>query len=138
MRLQGLKRSVEWHLTRKPLTAVEHPILDISYGIKILGNNEGVYKSILREFYKENESVLEMLQSSLADNNYEEAFQIIHKIRGSTGNIGAKELYMAASELQHALTNKNEDEIHKLHTIFEASYERLFIELNRYLQEETS
>lgn len=87
------------------------PILDEEQGIKLLGNNPELYLMVLKEFYHENQDVLEYLASSITERRYRDSVQIVHKIKSSSGNIGAKRLIKTASELQTRLEQGNPSEI---------------------------
>lgn len=103
---------------------VDTDLLNTADGIRRLGGNADIYKMILQEFYKENSYVGKMLDDKVNTKNYDEAVQIVHKIKSSAGNIGAKSLSATASELQKALQEKNEAELQnlvcKFHVIFDA------------------
>ncbi|MNE82590.1 Hpt domain protein [compost metagenome] len=74
------------------------------------------------------------LQRCLEEKNYKLAVEIVHKIKGSSGNIGAKQMYEAAGFLQSALTDNREDEISELCSRFYAALEELYSEIEAYLQ----
>ena len=73
-------------------------ILDENDGIRRIGN-KNLYLIVLDEYYQENRDALDLLNSSINERHYQDAIQIVHKIKGSSGNIGAKRLYIVASEL---------------------------------------
>lgn len=109
------------------------PVLDKDYGMLLLGHNEELYKMVLRTYFHENEDVSTQLQNSLDNQNYYEAKQIVHKMIGSSGNIGAKKLYKVTSALQKAISENNEQEIYTLHLQFKNAWTELYEELDIYL-----
>lgn len=97
---------------------IDKGILDEADGLRRLGNNQELYKMILEEFLNESKDVETKLKKAIDDKNYSEAVQIVHKIKGGSGNIGAKNLQTVASELQKALQNNNQSEVEKLQVEF--------------------
>lgn len=101
-------------------------ILDEDKGIKLLGNNPELYLMVIKEFYHENLGVLENLKTSIDAKRYRDGVQIVHKIKSSSGNIGAKRLIKAASELQAGLEQGNPTDIEDLYRHFARAYSELF------------
>ncbi len=110
------------------VTPDEEAALDAAAGLRLLGGRNDLYEMVLKEFYAENETVLQLLQEAIGKADYQEAAQIAHKIKGSSGNIGAKKLHTISAELQKSLREENNREITRLHQQFES-------ELGRVLQE---
>lgn len=106
-------------------------ILDEDKGIKLLGNNPELYLMVLQEYYRENQDVLEELNSSINEQRYRDSIQIVHKIKSSSGNIGAKRLITAASRLQTALEQETQLDIDSLHREFVKAFTELFEEIRR-------
>jgi HPt (histidine-containing phosphotransfer) domain-containing protein len=100
-------------------------VLDENEGIRCLGNNRELYLMVLNEYYQENKEVLTILTNKINEKQYPDAVQIVHKIKSSTGNIGAKRLFAVASELQKSLVNENEPEVFKLLDQFKIEYHQL-------------
>ncbi len=106
-------------------------VLDENKGIKLLGNNRDLYLMVLDEYYRENSDVPSLLTCSINERRYQDAVQTVHKIKSSSGNIGAKRLFTVASELQKALAAADETEIFRLHEEFQAAFTQLFAEIYR-------
>lgn len=98
---------VENETNIEPNTAV----LDRQLGIKNMGGNEELYKQVLIEYRNENQDTLDKLEVALREKRYAEATQIVHKVKSSSGSIGAKSLQDVAALLQKALNEEKEDEI---------------------------
>ena len=92
----------------KEIAAAFDIVLDEQDGIRRLGNNTDLYLMVLDEYYHENRDVLPLLTSSINERRYQDAIQIVHKIKSSSGNIGAKRLSAISSELQQFLVNEDE------------------------------
>lgn len=97
---------------------VSETILEEKTGLLNVGGNETVYQTILQIFYDENQSTLGLLQASIDKNDFGEALQIVHKIKGSTGTIGARILYQTAVSYQKALQDNNLEQVREYHLIF--------------------
>jgi len=72
-------------------------------GLKLLGGNVALYHTVLREYRSENIGLIEELSLQIETGSLSGAAKTVHKIKGSSGNIGAKSLYTVASKLQKAL-----------------------------------
>ena len=94
-------------------------VLDENDGIRHMGGNADLYDMVLKEYYNENKETSLILSRAIEKKNYEEAAQIVHKLKSSSGSIGAKGLYEVASNLQKALSNGDVEALTKLHKEFE-------------------
>lgn len=111
-------------------------MLDRKEGIKNLGGSSEIYRLVLREYFYENQDVNTKLLLAIRDKKYTEASQIVHKLKSSSGSIGAKKLYDLSVSLQKALNEKREEEISSLHAIFSDTLNKLFVEIENILDEE--
>jgi HPt (histidine-containing phosphotransfer) domain-containing protein len=78
-------------------------VLDEAFGIRLLGGNATLYSMVLKEFFKENIFLIQTIGAQIERGDYQEAAKTAHKVKGSSGSIGAKQLRDTASELQRAL-----------------------------------
>ena len=62
---------------------------------------------------------MDKLAAAVRERKYADAAQIVHKIKGSSGSIGAKSLYDIAVAFQKALEEERENEIGPLQDIFQ-------------------
>jgi len=104
-------------------------ILDRQLGINNMGGNLELYQKVLEEYRNENEDTLDRLEFAIREKRYDDAAQIAHKVKSSSGSIGAKSLQDAAMSLQKALNQQNEDEIVLLHSRFSKLLKKLLEEL---------
>lgn len=109
-------------------------ILDQSAGLKNIGGDQEVYRQILNEYFKENQDTLDKLSLTINEKRYADAAQIIHKVKSSSGSIGAKELYEVSTKLQKALDGGKEDEIKSLIMRFSSMVRRLLEEIAELLK----
>lgn len=106
----------------------ETAVLDQTIGLQNMGGIVEAYQQVLREYYNENRDILNKLSLEVNEKRYAEAAQIVHKMKSSTGCIGAKTLYEISNRLQKALENEKEAEA----TLLMGDYSVL---LQRLLQE---
>ncbi|MDD3022875.1 MAG: transporter substrate-binding domain-containing protein [Syntrophomonadaceae bacterium] len=118
-------------ISQEVVSACDEAVLDENDGVRRLGNNMELYLMVLNEYYQENKDILLNLSSSISERRYQDAVQIVHKIKGSSGNIGARGFFDIASELQRSLAAQDESEIIKLHEQFEQVFKQLFDEIEQ-------
>lgn len=104
-------------------------VLDRALGLSHMGGRENLYNKVLAAYYTENRDTVDRLKAAIAGRRYEEAVQIVHKIKSSSGSIGAQPLCDVAAALQRALENENEDEIAKYYDEFSELLLKLLWEL---------
>jgi signal transduction histidine kinase/CheY-like chemotaxis protein len=109
----------------KPATDV----LDRQLGIRNMGGSEELYRQVLNEYHRENQDTLDRLEAAIPEKRYADAIQIVHKVKSSSGSIGAKSLQDAAMSLQKALHEEKDDEIAPLHHRFSIIFRKLLEEL---------
>ncbi len=78
------------------------PLLDEGDGLRRLGNRRNLYETILETFLQEAEEEYPNLQELVDDKQWDEVVKSAHKIKGISGNVGAKRLQAQAAELQQA------------------------------------
>jgi CheY-like chemotaxis protein len=119
-------------------TADAGPVLDIAGGIRMTGGSEEVYRMVLAEYRDENSSVASALAKRMQAKDYAQAVQIVHKIKGTSGSIGARRLYDAAAQLQKALQAQDEKDLPEDHKIFETLLHKVMEEIDTYLNGDTN
>jgi HPt (histidine-containing phosphotransfer) domain-containing protein len=93
-------------------------VLDNAAGLRNVGGNATLYQKILKIFLRENQETSSELQKAIESLDYATAVQIVHKIKGSCGTIGAPSLYQNAIKFQKALQDKDKESIELLHSEF--------------------
>lgn len=109
-------------------------VLDAVDGIKRIGGDAELYRMVLQEYYEEIKSVSDLLIEKIDGKNYSEAAQMVHKIKSSSGNIGAKSLFETASGLQLSLQAGDEAEILHRHEMFQTLLSELINEIEKFLK----
>lgn len=102
--------------------------------LKLLGNNAQLYQMVLNEFFKETETVFSELENEMKINDLVEAAHIVHKVKGSAGNIGALKLYETSKALQKALESNQKEDIYCLYPEFERLLKASRDEIQQILQ----
>jgi len=113
----------------------ESTVLDQTAGLKNIGGDLEVYRQILKTYLEENQETVEKLSLAIDEKRYADAAQIVHKVKGSSGSIGAKELHTVSMELQKALIEEKEDEIQPLKDRFSGLLRKLIEEIDRFQAE---
>ncbi|MGI6571562.1 MAG: ATP-binding protein [Caldicoprobacterales bacterium] len=116
-------------LDNEPAANSDTTVLDRHLGLKNMGDNEELYYQVLNEYYNENLYTLKKLEKAVSERRFEDAAQIVHKIKGSSGSIGAISLRDAAASLQKALEEGKGEEIVLLQGRFSDLLKKLFLEL---------
>ena len=88
--------------------------LDEGAGLKHMGGSAKIYEKVLAEYFSENQDTAEKLQLAVKEKRYGDAAQIVHKIKGSSGSIGAQTLFEISTQLYRALTDQKEERIEAL------------------------
>lgn len=92
--------------------------LDESKGLFNVGGNNELYNTILKLFMEETKDTSQLLNETIDTSDFEQARQIVHKVKGSSGTIGATLLYETCIEFQKSLSDKDIELIKQYHPIF--------------------
>lgn len=118
---------------RELILHLEEPgILDSTAGLKSMGGDPDLYKQVLAEYYNENQDTLDKLSHAIDEKRYADAAQIVHKVKSSSGSIGAKSLYELSIKLQKALDDRKEDEATLLNKDFNRKLKKLLDEISEF------
>jgi CheY-like chemotaxis protein len=109
-------------------------ILDISLGLRNIGGDRAVYLEILQEYARENTDTVNNFEKSVTEQRYQDAAKLCHKVKSSSGCIGAVQLYDTAKALQHALEQENSSEIDRLTGSFTVMFTKLLDEINSEIE----
>ncbi|MBP1754597.1 MAG: sensor histidine kinase [Firmicutes bacterium] len=104
--------------------------------LKLLGNNIPIYQMVLKEYQSENISTCDEIDQEIRNKNYIHAAEMVHKVKGSTGNIGAGSLYQTAVRLQKALEQNQEESIVELVPLFKQQLRQCLLEITDILDDE--
>ena len=107
--------------------------LNINSGLTYLKGNEMFYKEVLKEFmdaYSQSDEVFERL---VKEQRFSQVQMLIFDLKGLTGSIGAKEMYLLINEIyQHLVYNKPEL-LHSYVSRYYTTFSILRNSITRYL-----
>jgi len=107
-------------------------VLDVSAGLRNLGGDADIYRQVLLEYYDENLNTGDMLSLAVLEKRYTDAERIVHKVKGSSGSIGADAVFRISIKLQNALHDLSVEEIPALENKFLDLLKRLLGEIVEY------
>jgi HPt (histidine-containing phosphotransfer) domain-containing protein len=79
------------------------PGLDAEDGLRRLAGNRKLYRTLLGKFIAEQETFAARIDGALARVDRESAERLAHTVRGVAGNLGARRVQGAATELENAI-----------------------------------
>jgi len=88
--------------------------LDTVAGLIHMGNNRNLYINILKQFVANYKNSAEGIARLIKDEKMDDAWRLVHTIKGMSSNIGATELYEVASSLNKDLSADNLNVFKKL------------------------
>ena len=107
--------------------------LDQNAGLKNIGGDLEVYCKVINEYFNENQDTIDRLSLAIIEKRYADAVQIVHKVKGSSGSIGAADLYAVSVKLQKALQDAKEDDISHLSKSFSELLQKVLDEITKLL-----
>ena len=116
----------------------EPVIINIQEGIRQLGDNADLYSMVIKEYHQENKETYINLEKAISMKSYTEARQILHKIKGSTGGIGADLLVNKISDLQKAIIEIDEKAIQNALNSFKQSFKDTMSYIEKHYLSERS
>jgi HPt (histidine-containing phosphotransfer) domain-containing protein len=110
-------------------------VLDKAAGLESMGGSEEIYRQVLLEYAGENADTSLKLDLAIAQKRFKDAAEIVHKIKSSSGSIGARALYETCAKLQKALEKERTEEIGALRDVFDSLLNGLLREISGGLPE---
>jgi CheY-like chemotaxis protein len=92
--------------------------IDVQQGLERLDGNKKLYRDLLLKFRHNQAGVDNEIQGALTRGDLETAERLAHTAKGVSGNIGAEDLYQAATTLDDALKAQDAQQAHRLLTDF--------------------
>lgn len=80
----------------------EH-FLDVREALPRVGGSEALYRKLLGTFMENERETAVQVEGALRTGERESAWQLVHNLKGSAANLGAKPLASAAFELEMAI-----------------------------------
>ncbi|MEZ7873104.1 MAG: response regulator, partial [Eubacteriales bacterium] len=114
---------------------VQSQVLDKAAGLESMGGSEEIYRQVLLEYAGENADTSLKLDLAITHKRFKDAAGIVHKIKSSSGSIGARALYQTCAKLQKALEEERTEEIGALRDVFDSLLNGLLREISGVLPE---
>lgn len=111
---------------------VRQDVLDPAAGLRNLGGDAALYQQVLAEYVRENRGLADRLSEAIDSGQFDEAARMVHKMKSSSGSIGAKPVYEQSVELQKLLREGNKAAIKPAQTRFSILTEQLLAEITDY------
>lgn len=83
----------------KYLLIPEFHSIDTIDGINRVNKNKNLYVKMLTSFYQNNEQFMGKVEEALHNNDLALVKRLVHTLKGTSGNLGAKKLYAVCSDL---------------------------------------
>ncbi|NEP56557.1 MAG: PAS domain S-box protein [Symploca sp. SIO2G7] len=77
--------------------------INVDAGLARLNGNWSDYQYLLKRFHATQQQSAEQIQAALNQNDWSQAFFLVHTLKGSAGNIEANHLYQSAGSLEKDL-----------------------------------
>jgi len=81
-------------------------ILDIDFGMSQLSGNKPLLLVLLNKFSDEYRSLDDNLQKHIAQGEFDQAYSLMHTIKGVSGNLGLFALHQAAKPVEACIRNE--------------------------------
>ena len=85
---------------------------DTNRGLQITGNNQDLYRRLLYKFLNYITDFESQFRSAIKQKDWESATRQAHSLKGSAGNLGAKDLHKVAEMLEQACHSKDFNKVH--------------------------
>ena len=93
---------------------------DLAEGLNRVGGDTRLYKQLLNSFYNNNGQIIQQLEELLQQKDYASAAQLVHSVKGVSGNLSAKQLFSAAKQLELGLKQHPPSDLRSLTEHFTA------------------
>jgi CheY-like chemotaxis protein len=110
----GAERKSKTTSTEDMLPRSGLPGINMDLGIKGVGGNRSLYAKILLEFFEDHREDINKISEALKSGDEELARRITHTLKGLAGSIGAIDLQHAATTLDAALKEEDNDDYGEL------------------------
>lgn len=84
-------------------------LLDINNTLKRFGGNEKLFISMLKKFAAENIGITHKILNLLKGNSIDNASELVHKLKGESGTLGADNIFNLCVEIRNAIDENNGD-----------------------------
>ncbi|NMA65768.1 MAG: response regulator [Clostridiaceae bacterium] len=88
--------------------------IDVESALSRLGGNQKLYRKLLTKFYLIHKYDIAEIKKAVDQDDYKTAEIITHTLKGAAGNLGAKAVYLASSNLEKQLKSFEQDQLKPL------------------------
>lgn len=114
------------------------PGVDVERGLTLLRGNREKFLGLLRRFLDSQQGAMAQVSQLLGDGKREDARQLIHSLKGTSGNLGLRRVYESATELDTLLRQSEPDAAKALAYMSDISYALADLEKASMLSEQGS
>lgn len=108
--------------------------IDSVEGLDRMGGLDEIYHELLQGFNASEKPKLKMLKLSLLAEDWEEATELSHDMKGVAGNLSMPSCYKLMSELNDLLLDKPDSYKSESFTKIKNVYEATFLELDEFYE----
>ena len=110
--------------------------VDVTAGLRTVGGNVKLYRSLLRDFHRDYSELVPDLEARLKNGDYQAVQAATHTMKGVAGNIGARKLYEAAGSVESKLKEGLNSEAVAAFPEFAEAFGELMLNLEPLAREE--
>ena len=114
------------------------PNLDMQSGVRRFGDNERLYRKMLKKFISNNTQTCSELKKLISEEKFEQAHLMIHTLKGESGNIGANKVAKLALKVEKAVLTKDVPSFEKKLILLEKSMKDIITAVQNYFHEKNS
>jgi len=81
-------------------------VLDLKFGLSQLSGNKTLLLTLLNKFSDEYRSLDDDLQAFMRNEQFDDAYSLIHTLKGVTGNLGLFALHQRSKYIESAVRNE--------------------------------
>lgn len=82
-------------------------VLDIDFGMSQLSGNKTLLLTLLNKFSDEYRSLNDDLQAFVQQGEFDQAYSLVHTLKGVTGNLGLFALHHASKPVENSIRNEH-------------------------------
>lgn len=114
----------------------EMPGISVRTGLMRAGQNEALYRRILKKFYLDYRDTADNIKQAVGRNETPLALRLAHTLKGVSGNIGARELQTLSGELESAIRQADSERIDDRIQRLEEALDTVFRSLKTIISEQ--
>jgi len=105
------------------------PGIDVAACLRIIGGNQELLNTLLLDFRREFSGMAKRVRKLLDQGDIQEARQLTHRIKGTSGNLSVMALYDAASQLDEALLEEAGNDLPGFLDAFETTLDEVMLSI---------